>query len=206
MEFQRATSPRSRPWALTLIMAGGTGGHIFPGLAVAEQMRGARLGRGLDGRARRHGERLVPRPAIALHRIRASGCAARACAEAARRRSILLDSFWQARAIIRRLQPDVVLGLGGYVDLSRRHDGLAASGRSTLHEQNAIAGLANACWRRGRRVCEAFPTLLALKGSRVDRQPGAHRDSVDRTAAKPLSPAAGPLRCWSWAAAWARRR
>ena len=126
-----------------LIMAGGTGGHIFPGLAVAEQARAQGWQVVWMGARGGMEERLVPRQGYAAAWIRARAARGKGLVEKLLLPANLLYSFWESARHIRRIRPDVVLGLGGYVAFP---GGMMASllGRPlALHEQNAIAGLAN---------------------------------------------------------------
>jgi UDP-N-acetylglucosamine--N-acetylmuramyl-(pentapeptide) pyrophosphoryl-undecaprenol N-acetylglucosamine transferase len=142
-------------------MAGGTGGHIFPGLAVAEEMRAAGWDVAWMGARGGMEERLVP-----PHGYRTAWIRARAARGGGLLRKLLLPanllvSFWESLRHLRRLRPDVVLGLGGYVAFP---GGMMASllGRPlALHEQNAVAGLANRVLARlADRAMVAFPGAL----------------------------------------------
>jgi UDP-N-acetylglucosamine--N-acetylmuramyl-(pentapeptide) pyrophosphoryl-undecaprenol N-acetylglucosamine transferase len=145
-----------------LIMAGGTGGHIFPGLAVAEEMRAAGWEVAWMGARGGMEERLVPPRGYRTAWIRARAARGRGWLQKLLLPANLLISFWESARHIRRLKPDVVLGLGGYVAFP---GGMMASllGRPlALHEQNAIAGLANRILARiGDKVMVAFPDALA---------------------------------------------
>ena len=126
-----------------LIMAGGTGGHIFPGLAVAEQARAQGWQVVWMGARGGMEERLVPRQGYAAAWIRARAARGKGLLQKLLLPANLLYSFWESARHIRRIRPDVVLGLGGYVAFP---GGMMASllGRPlAVHEQNAIAGLAN---------------------------------------------------------------
>ena len=126
-----------------LIMAGGTGGHIFPGLAVAQEARAAGWQVVWMGARGGMEERLVPRHGYAAAWIRARAARGKGLVQKLLLPANLLYSFWESARHIRRIRPDVVLGLGGYVAFP---GGMMASllGRPlALHEQNAIAGLAN---------------------------------------------------------------
>jgi UDP-N-acetylglucosamine--N-acetylmuramyl-(pentapeptide) pyrophosphoryl-undecaprenol N-acetylglucosamine transferase len=126
-----------------LIMAGGTGGHIFPGLAVAEQARAAGWQVVWMGARGGMEERLVPRHGYDAAWIRARAARGKGLLQKLLLPANLLYSFWESARHLRRLRPDVVLGMGGYVAFP---GGMMASllGRPlALHEQNAIAGLAN---------------------------------------------------------------
>ena len=126
-----------------LIMAGGTGGHIFPGLAVAQEARAQGWQVVWMGARGGMEERLVPRQGYAAAWIRARAARGKGLVEKLLLPANLLYSFWESARHIRRIRPDVVLGLGGYVAFP---GGMMASllGRPlALHEQNAIAGLAN---------------------------------------------------------------
>ena len=144
-----------------LIMAGGTGGHIFPGLAVAEQARAA--GWQIVWMGARGGmeERLVPRHGYATAWIRAKAARGKGLVQKLLLPANLLYSFWESARHIRRIRPDVVLGLGGYVAFP---GGMMASllGRPlALHEQNAIAGVANRVLAGvSDKVMVAFPKAL----------------------------------------------
>ena len=144
-----------------LIMAGGTGGHIFPGLAVAEQARAA--GWQIVWMGARGGmeERLVPRHGYATAWIRAKAARGKGLVQKVLLPANLLYSFWESARHIRRIRPDVVLGLGGYVAFP---GGMMASllGRPlALHEQNAIAGVANRVLAGvSDKVMVAFPQAL----------------------------------------------
>jgi UDP-N-acetylglucosamine--N-acetylmuramyl-(pentapeptide) pyrophosphoryl-undecaprenol N-acetylglucosamine transferase len=144
-----------------LIMAGGTGGHIFPGLAVAEQARAA--GWQIVWMGARGGmeERLVPRHGYATAWIRAKAARGKGFVQKLLLPANLLYSFWESARHIRRIRPDVVLGLGGYVAFP---GGMMASllGRPlALHEQNAIAGVANRVLAGvSDKVMVAFPQAL----------------------------------------------
>ena len=126
-----------------LIMAGGTGGHIFPGLAVAEEMRSAGwrvLWMGARGGME---ERLVPGRVAESAFIRARAARGKGLLQKLLLPASLLLSFWESARHIRRLRPDVVLGLGGYVAFPGGMMASLLDRPLALHEQNAVAGLAN---------------------------------------------------------------
>jgi UDP-N-acetylglucosamine--N-acetylmuramyl-(pentapeptide) pyrophosphoryl-undecaprenol N-acetylglucosamine transferase len=144
-----------------LVMAGGTGGHIFPGLAVAEEMRAAGWRVGWMGARGGMEERLVPPHGLEMALIRARAARGKGLLQKLLLPANLLFSFWESARHIRRIRPDVVLGLGGYVAFP---GGMMASllGRPlALHEQNAIAGLANRVLAGvSDKVMVAFPEAL----------------------------------------------
>ena len=145
-----------------LIMAGGTGGHIFPGLAVAEQARAAGWEVVWMGARGGMEERLVPRHGYSTAWIRAKAARGKGLLQKLFLPANLLFSFWESARHIRRIRPDVVLGLGGYVAFP---GGMMASllGKPlALHEQNAIAGLANKVLAGvSDKVMVAFPDALS---------------------------------------------
>ena len=144
-----------------LIMAGGTGGHIFPGLAVAQEMRaegwevvwlGARGGME---------ERLVPQRGYRTAWIRAKAARGKGLLQKLLLPANLLYSFWESARVIRRLKPDVVLGLGGYVAFPGGMMASLLNRPLALHEQNAVPGLANRVLSTvSDKVMVAFPEAL----------------------------------------------
>ena len=143
-------------------MAGGTGGHIFPGLAVAQEMRAAGWEVAWMGARGGMEERLVPPRGYRTTWIRARAARGRGWLQKLLLPANLLVSFWQSARHIRRLKPDVVLGLGGYVAFPGGMMASLLDRPLALHEQNAIAGLANRILARvGDKVMVAFPDALA---------------------------------------------
>jgi len=141
-----------------MIMAGGTGGHVFPGLAVAEEIR-SRSGSVVWMGTRKGLEaRLVPAAGIEVEWISVSGIRGRGALAWLVAPFRLVLAISQALAALRRRRPAAVLGLGGFV---AGPGGVAAwlTGRPLLiHEQNAVAGTTNRLLARfARRVFEAFP-------------------------------------------------
>ncbi|HZM33242.1 MAG TPA: undecaprenyldiphospho-muramoylpentapeptide beta-N-acetylglucosaminyltransferase [Burkholderiales bacterium] len=126
-----------------LIMAGGTGGHIFPGLAVAEEMRAAGWRVVWMGARGGMEERLVPRHGHEMALIRARAARGKGLLQKLLLPANLLYSFWESARHIRRIRPDVVLGLGGYVAFPGGMMASLLDRPLALHEQNCIAGLAN---------------------------------------------------------------
>jgi UDP-N-acetylglucosamine--N-acetylmuramyl-(pentapeptide) pyrophosphoryl-undecaprenol N-acetylglucosamine transferase len=126
-----------------LIMAGGTGGHIFPGLAVAEQMRAAGWNVVWMGNRGGMEERLVPPHGYRTAWIRARAARGKGLLAKLLLPANLLFSFWESARQIVRIKPSVVLGLGGYVAFPGGMMASLLNRPLALHEQNAIAGLAN---------------------------------------------------------------
>jgi UDP-N-acetylglucosamine--N-acetylmuramyl-(pentapeptide) pyrophosphoryl-undecaprenol N-acetylglucosamine transferase len=141
-----------------LIMAGGTGGHVFPALAVAEVLR--RRACRVVWLGTRHGieARLVPAAGIPVEWVRVAGLRGKSIGTWLLAPLRLLRALGDALGAIRRARPDVVLGLGGFV---AGPGGIAARllGRPlVIHEQNAIAGVTNRILARfAHTVAEAFP-------------------------------------------------
>lgn len=140
-----------------MVMAGGTGGHVFPGLAVAHHL----MARGWQvrwlGTADRMEADLVPKHGIDIDFIRISGLRGKGV-KALLAAPLRILTRRQARAIMKRFKPDVVLGMGGYVS---GPGGLAAWSLGipvVLHEQNGIAGLTNQWLAKiATTVMQAFP-------------------------------------------------
>ncbi len=147
-----------------LIVAGGTGGHIFPGLAVAQEMRSAGWDVAWMGARGGMEERLVPQHGYRTAWIRARAARGKGLAHKLLLPASLLWSFWESARQIRRLKPDVVLGLGGYVAFPGGMMASLLNKPLALHEQNAIAGLANRILAGlSDKAMVAFPE--ALKGA-----------------------------------------
>jgi UDP-N-acetylglucosamine--N-acetylmuramyl-(pentapeptide) pyrophosphoryl-undecaprenol N-acetylglucosamine transferase len=144
-----------------LIMAGGTGGHIFPGLAVAAEMRAAGWEVVWMGARGGMEERLVPRHGYPAAWIRARAARGKGLLQKLLLPANLLYSFWESARHIRRIQPSVVLGLGGYVAFPGGMMASLLDKPLALHEQNAIAGLTNRVLSRiSDKVMQAFPDTL----------------------------------------------
>ena len=145
-----------------LVMAGGTGGHIFPGLAVAEALRDAGWRVHWLGAPNSMESQLVPPRGFAFEAIDFGGVRGKGLKTLALLPLRLLKAFWQSLQVVRRVQPDVVLGLGGYITFP---GGMMASllGKPVvLHEQNSVAGMANKVLASvADRVFTAFPDVFA---------------------------------------------
>lgn len=139
-------------------MAGGTGGHVFPALAVAERLRPAGVNVTWLGTQRGLESKVVPEADIPLDFITVTGLRGKGIGVLMRAPIKLIHALLQSLAVLRRRRPDVVLGMGGFAS---GPGGIAAwlTRRPLLiHEQNAIPGLTNRLLSRlARRVMEAFP-------------------------------------------------
>jgi len=176
-----------------LVMAGGTGGHIYPGLAVAELLRERGWQVAWMGNPEGMEARLVPQRGFEMAWIRFSALRGKGLLRKLMLPVNLLRGFWLALGQIRRLRPDVVLGMGGYVSFP---GGMMASllGRPlVLHEQNSVAGLANRVLAGvADRVLSGFPGALA-KGEWVGNPVRADIAALPAPADR-LAGRAGPLR------------
>lgn len=148
-----------------LIMAGGTGGHVFPALAVAEELRarGATInwlgtGRGIENR-------LVPAANINLHLIKVEGVRGRGLTGLVKAPFLIMYALLQALSVMRQIKPDVVLGFGGFAS---GPGGLAAKllGKPlVIHEQNAVAGTTNRLLAKiANKVLAAFSNAFGDAG------------------------------------------
>ncbi len=153
-----------------LIMAGGTGGHVFPALAVARELqtRGAIVS--WLGTARGIEVRLVPEAQIELHLLPVQGVRGRGIVGLLKAPALVTWAVWRALKLVREIKPDLVLGFGGFAS---GPGGLAArlAGRPLIiHEQNAVAGTTNRLLSRfATRVLTAFPEVFS--GAKVVGNP-----------------------------------
>ena len=126
-----------------LVMAGGTGGHVFPALAVAKRLQQQGWTVLWLGTRERMEAELVPRHGLPIRFIDIQGVRGNGLWRLLKAPFQLLRAVWQARRVIREFRPDVVMGMGGFAS---GPGGVAAwlSGKPLLlHEQNAVAGMTN---------------------------------------------------------------
>jgi UDP-N-acetylglucosamine--N-acetylmuramyl-(pentapeptide) pyrophosphoryl-undecaprenol N-acetylglucosamine transferase len=141
-----------------MIMAGGTGGHVFPALALARLLRAEARPVVWLGTQRGIEARVVPADNFPIEWLSIGGLRGKGAATLLAAPFKLAHALWQALGIMRRHKPAVVVGLGGFVT---GPGGVAAWLTRTpllIHEQNAVAGFTNRCLARlAREVLQAFP-------------------------------------------------
>ena len=144
-----------------LVMAGGTGGHIFPGLAVAEALRERAWRVHWLGAPDSMESRLVPPRGFPFETINFSGVRGKGLTTLALLPLRLLKAFWQSVRVVRRVRPDVVIGLGGYITFPAGMMSVLVGKPLVLHEQNSVAGMANRILAAvADRVFTAFPNVF----------------------------------------------
>lgn len=155
------TSQGTQRQRTALIMAGGTGGHIFPGLAVAQALRERGWNVRWLGAPGSMESRIVPAQGFPLETIEFSGVRGKGIMTLAFLPMRLLRAFWQALAVVRRVKPDVVVGLGGYISFPGGMMAVLAGKPLVLHEQNSVAGMANKVLASvSHRIFTAFPNVF----------------------------------------------
>ncbi|MDQ6880522.1 MAG: undecaprenyldiphospho-muramoylpentapeptide beta-N-acetylglucosaminyltransferase [Pseudomonadota bacterium] len=144
-----------------LVMAGGTGGHIFPGLAVAEALRERAWRVHWLGGPDSMESRLVPPRGFTFETIDFRGVRGKGLKTLVLLPLRLSKAFWQSMQVVRRVQPDVVIGLGGYITFPAGLVSALLGKPLVLHEQNSVAGMANKVLAQvAARVFSAFPQVL----------------------------------------------
>ncbi|KAA9163956.1 undecaprenyldiphospho-muramoylpentapeptide beta-N-acetylglucosaminyltransferase [Delftia sp. BR1] len=157
----QSTSQGTQRQRTALIMAGGTGGHIFPGLAVAQALRERGWNVRWLGAPGSMESRIVPAQGFPLETIEFSGVRGKGIMTLAFLPMRLLRAFWQALAVVRRVKPDVVVGLGGYISFPGGMMAVLAGKPLVLHEQNSVAGMANKVLASvSHRIFTAFPNVF----------------------------------------------
>ena len=178
-----------------LIMAGGTGGHIFPGLAVAESLREAGWRVHWLGVPGNMESQWVPQRGFAFEPVEFGGVRGKGIVSLALLPMRLLKAFWQSIQVVRRVKPDVVVGLGGYITFPGGMMSVLLGKPLVLHEQNSVAGMANRVLA-GVADCifTAFPNVFkkAVWVGNPLRQDFLNKPSpAERFAAR-----TGPLKLW----------
>jgi len=149
------------PAPVAVIMAGGTGGHIFPGIAVGEGLRAAGWTVYWMGAPTGMEAELVPRHGFDMLWVRFGGLRGKGLLTKLLLPVNLLRAFWQALRGLRRVGADVVVSMGGYIAFPGGLMSVWAGARLVVHEQNAVAGLANKVLARlADRSYTAFPNAL----------------------------------------------
>lgn len=146
-----------------MVMAGGTGGHIFPGLAVAKKLQQQGWEIRWLGTSDRMEADLVPKHGIEIDFIRVKGLRGKGLLRLIGAPFQIANAILQARRHMKKWQPDAVLGMGGYVSgpggVAARTLGIPV----ILHEQNAVAGLTNRWLSKiASKVFQAFPGAFPL--------------------------------------------
>ncbi|PRY66110.1 UDP-N-acetylglucosamine-N-acetylmuramylpentapeptide N-acetylglucosamine transferase [Vreelandella songnenensis] len=177
-----------------LIMAGGTGGHVIPALSLARALNAQGVEVEWLGSPRGIENRLVPEAGIKLHTIAVSGLRGNGAAGWLKAPVNLSRAVLQARRVIKRFKPQLVVGLGGFAS---GPGGLAAwLSRIPLvvHEQNAVAGLTNRvlsrlATRSYAAFVEAFGERAEVIGNPVREEIAAIGDAprcAEELAGRPL--------------------
>jgi UDP-N-acetylglucosamine--N-acetylmuramyl-(pentapeptide) pyrophosphoryl-undecaprenol N-acetylglucosamine transferase len=144
-----------------LVMAGGTGGHIFPGLAVAEALRARGWTVHWLGAPGSMESQIVPKRGIPLETIDFGGVRGKGVKTLVLLPLKLLRAFWQSIRVVRRVKPQVVVGLGGYITFPGGMMSVLLGKPLVLHEQNSVAGMANKVLAGvADRVYSAFPDVM----------------------------------------------
>jgi UDP-N-acetylglucosamine--N-acetylmuramyl-(pentapeptide) pyrophosphoryl-undecaprenol N-acetylglucosamine transferase len=142
-------------------MAGGTGGHIFPALAVADILRSQGWLVTWMGAPGSMEAELVPKHGYGMAWVRFSGLRGKGLLRKLLLPFNLLVALWQSAAAIFRYRPDVVLGMGGYITFPGGMMAALLRRPLAIHEQNSIAGLSNKVLARiAQKVLSGFPGVL----------------------------------------------
>jgi len=186
-----------------MVMAGGTGGHVYPALAVADALRA----RGWDvfwlGTRAGLEARVVPAAGIDMEWVGMGGVRGKGVLKKVLLPAVLLGAFWQSLRTILRRRPDVVLGMGGYTAFPGGMMASLLNRPLVVHEQNSIGGLTNrvlACLAD--RVLVAFPAAFTHAGDRpipcrraaTEWVGNPVRAAIADTAAHDRATRSGPLR------------
>ena len=128
-----------------IVAGGGTGGHLFPGIAVAEEFLARNSANEVlfIGTERGIEARLLPKLGYRLECISASGIKGQSSLTKVKSAALLLYGYSQSRKILKEFRPDVVLGVGGYASAPVVLSARGLQIRRFIHEQNAIPGLTN---------------------------------------------------------------
>lgn len=159
-----ATNSKANRLARILMVAGGTGGHIFPALAVAEELRRRSVtadaatvksetvflgtGRGLEAR-------VIPRAGYRLETIKGAGLKGISGWKRVLNAAKLPQSTFEAARLLYRLRPDVVVGIGGYISGPVMLEAALSGTPTLIYEANAVPGFTN-------RVLAPFVRLAAV--------------------------------------------
>ncbi len=156
-----------------LMMAGGTGGHVFPALAVAAALAEQGATVAWLGTAAGIEARLVPAADIPLHTIDVAGLRGKRLTTLLAAPLAITRALFQAHAVVKRVNPDLVIGMGGFASGPGGLMARVAGRRLVIHEQNAAAGLTNRLLARIAHVTlQAFPdTFVAGRGAETVGNP-----------------------------------
>ncbi|WP_459990514.1 undecaprenyldiphospho-muramoylpentapeptide beta-N-acetylglucosaminyltransferase [Methylosoma difficile] len=147
-----------------VIMAGGTGGHIFPALAVAQHLSAEGWQVSWLGTQKGLESRVVPENGIDIDWLPVAGLRGKGLLTKVKAVLLLFKACAEARSVLRRRKPDVVLGMGGFVagpgGLMAKLLGIPL----VIHEQNRVPGTTNRLLAKiAKRVLEAFPNSFSKK-------------------------------------------
>lgn len=148
-----------------MLSAGGTGGHLFPALALAQELkrRGWEVDLITDMRGDRYGTGF---PARDVYKVPAATLASRSPVALARLAFVLARGIWSARGVLRRVRPAAIAGFGGYPTFPPIIAAKLCGVPALVHEQNAVMGRAN-------RVLQRFATVIALSFEKTRYVPEA---------------------------------
>ncbi len=151
-----------------LMMAGGTGGHIFPGLAVVNALRKNGVDVHWLGTQKGLEAKIVPEANIPLHFISISGVRGKGIKDIVFAPFRLTLAIYQAFRIIRQLKPDVVIGMGGFVSGPGGIASWLLRRPLIIHEQNAKPGTTNKWLAKvAKKVLEGFPNTFKKRDNVV---------------------------------------
>ncbi len=144
-----------------MVMAGGTGGHIFPALAVADELKARGWRVVWLGNPEGMEARIVPQQGYEMAWVKFAALRGKGLLRKLLLPLNLFKAFAQAGKAIKTFKPDVVLGMGGYITFPGGAMAMLHGIPLVIHEQNAVAGLANQALGRIANLClSGFPNVL----------------------------------------------